>query len=334
MSGQVWQVAADGGYMYSDELSVYLRTAVQPAMRFRQFCDAQDATEAGTGKTYGSGDKFTWNIYSDAEDGGDQLAENAPIPETKFKITQGSLTVTEYGNSVPYTGKLDNLSKHPVQAIINRVLGNDVARTLDGAAFNQFRLTNLKANAASGSSTTNIVVVDSGSVGVTNNVALNKAHVKAISDVMKERNIPAYQANDYFCVSWPTTVRPFKNELENLAQYVDQGFRQIMNGEIGRYEGIRFIEQTHCAKGGAEDSSSYNFRTSDPWNNAASDWAFFMGEDTVAEAIVVPEEMRGKIPGDFGRDKGIAWYYLGGFGIVHSGAANKNSRILLWQSAA
>jgi N4-gp56 family major capsid protein len=334
MSGQVWQVASEGGYMYSDELSVYLRTVVQPAMRFRQYCDAKDATEAGTGKTYGAGDKFTWNVYSDAQDGGDQLVENAPIPETNFRITQGSLTITEYGNSVPYTAKLDNLSLHPVQEVINRVLGNDVAKTLDGAAYNQFRVTNLKVNAASGTSTTDVVVVDTGSIGVTNNIAMNKNHVKAISDVMKERNIPAYQGSDYFCVGWPTTFRTFKNDLEALNQYVDQGFRQIMNGEIGRYEGIRFIEQTHVAKGGAEDSTSYNFRTTDPWNNAKSDWAFFFGEDTVAEAIVVPEEMRGKIPGDFGRDKGIAWYYLGGFGIVHAGAGNKNTRIMNWQSNA
>lgn len=34
-------------------------------------------------------------------------------------------------------------------------------------------------------------------------------------------------------------------------------------------------------------------------------------EDTVAEALVVPEEIRGQIPADFGRAKGIAWYYLG-----------------------
>ena len=30
-------------------------------------------------------------------------------------------------------------------------------------------------------------------------------------------------------------------------------------------------------------------------------------EDTVAEAIAIPEEMRGKIPTDFGRSKGVAW---------------------------
>ena len=29
--------------------------------------------------------------------------------------------------------------------------------------------------------------------------------------------------------------------------------------------------------------------------------------DTVAEAIAVPEEIRGKIPSDYGRSKGVAW---------------------------
>ena len=72
--------------------------------------------------------------------------------------------------------------------------------------------------------------------------------------------------------------------------------------------------------------------TGTAWSETASDWIVFFGEDTVAEAVAVPEEMRGKIPGDFGRDRGIAWYYLGGFGIVHTQAAQ--SRIVIWDSAA
>ena len=59
-----------------------------------------------------------------------------------------------------------------------------------------------------------------------------------------------------------------------------------------------------------------------------------MGEDTVAEAIAVPEEMRGKIPGDYGRSRGVAWYYLGGFGIVHAGSGGDHvqGRIVKWES--
>ena len=65
--------------------------------------------------------------------------------------------------------------------------------------------------------------------------------------------------------------------------------------------------------------------------NAKSDEAYFFGEDTVIEAIVCPPEIRGKLPGDFGRDKGVAWYALEGFAIVHTLAAQ--SRIVKWASA-
>lgn len=85
-------------------------------------------------------------------------------------------------------------------------------------------------------------------------------------------------------------------------------------------------------KGGAMDSTTWNANTgtADAWDQAKSDWIFFMGEDTVAEGIAVPEEMRGKIPSDYGRSKGVAWYYLGGFGLVHTQA--KETRIIKWDS--
>lgn len=331
MAGQVWAVNALGGFMYSDELSNVLRTALQPIVKFRQFCDAKDAMDKGLGR----GDKYNWNVYSDVATGGDQLQENLAMPETNYTVGQQQLTVTELGNSVPYSGKLDNLSKQPVTEIIHKVLKNDAKKTLDGQAFNQFDLTPFKVQAAGGNSATAIVSVTTGSIGVTNNVAFRAAHTKAIVDLMKERNIPPYQGDDYFAIGWPTTFRTLKNDLEALHQYVDQGFVMIMNGEIGRYEGMRFVEQTNVAKGGAEDSATFTFRVADPWNNALSDWIFFFGEDTVAEALVIPEEIRAKIPTDYGRSRGVAWYYLGGFGIVHgpSGSAI-NLRIAKWESQA
>ncbi len=327
---QVWAVNSLGGYMYSDELSDILRTALQPIVRFRQFCDAKDATDKGLGK----GDLFHWNVYSDVEDGGGELQELEAMPETNFVITQGTLTVTEYGNSVPYSGKLDNLSKQPVSEIIHKVLKVDAKKTLDGAAHAQFNATPLTVTPTGGNSTT-AVTFEEGGCTITNNVAMGKDHIKAIVDGMKERNIPPYMNDDYFALAWPTTFRTVKNNLEDIHKYVETGFTKIMNGEIGRYESVRFCEQTNIAKGGAVDSTTWTFRTADPWNNGLSDWAFFFGEDTVAEALVIPEEIRGKIPGDYGRSRGVAWYYLGGFGVVHgpSGDAGQ-ARIAKWESAA
>ena len=47
MAGQLWSVSAEGGFMYSDELSDVLRQQVQPLTKFRQLCDAKDGSEKG-----------------------------------------------------------------------------------------------------------------------------------------------------------------------------------------------------------------------------------------------------------------------------------------------
>src|SRR5574337_1180474 len=133
MAGQIWVTNSLGGYMYSDKLSKVLRFSLQPTVKYRQFCDVKDA--AGQGK--GKGDTYHWNVYSDVATAGTTLTETSTMPVTNFTITQGTLTINEYGNSVPYSGKLDDLSQHPVTEIIQKVLKNDAKKAFDTAAFNQ-----------------------------------------------------------------------------------------------------------------------------------------------------------------------------------------------------
>jgi N4-gp56 family major capsid protein len=307
--------------MYSRQLSNVLRMAVQPLVKFRQFADVRDASQQGKKK----GDIFTWDVFSDVSTPGATLIETNTMPETNFTITQGTLTMSEYGNSVPYSGKLDNLSKFPVQELVQKVLKNDAVKTFDRAAWAQFNQCALRVIASSGTDTASITLYTNGTVTGTNTVAYSNGHAKSIVDTMKERNIPAYIADDYYALAWPTTLRTFKNNLETIHQYSETGFKLIMNGEIGRYENVRYVEQTSVVKGISTDGA-----TGTGWSQNKSDWIFFFGNDTVAEAIATPEEMRGKIPTDYGRSKGVAWYYLGGFGIVHTLASN--CRIVKWDS--
>lgn len=327
---QVWAVSADGGYMYSDELSSVLRQALQPMIRFRQHCDAKDATQKGLH----AGDKFYWNVYSDIANQGGEIDENQAMPESKFTVSQKNLTVTESGNSVPFSLKLDNFSKHDVTEVIHKVLKNDANKAFEIKAHAQFDSTPLTVAPTSGTATDSVTLETTGTCTVTNNVAMRKDHIKAIVSVMKERNIPMFDGMDYYAIAWPSTYDTLRSDLEGIHQYVSEGFRRISNGEIGRYQGVRFLEQTQIPKGGAADSTTWSASTgtADAWNNAKSDWAFFFGEDTVAEAIVIPEELRGKIPTDFGRSKAIAWYAVNGFGLVHDDAAN--ARVIKWDSAA
>jgi hypothetical protein len=330
MTGQVWAVASEGGYLYSDELSKTLRRQVQPLTKFRQLCDAEDGTEKGLNR----GELFNWNVYSNVGTQGRRLAENATMPETGFSILQHSLTVQEAGNSVPYTGKLTNLAQQDVVSIIDKTLKDDARKYFDIEAFLQFKSTPLRVAPGSGNSTTAIELATNGVAPQTNNVALGTGHIKAIGDTMKMRNIAPYIGDDYVSIAEVTTFRGLKNSLETLHQYTETGLAHIFNGEIGKYESFRFIEQTFIPSGGAYDSVTFDpwTRTADAWNNALSSWAFMMGADTVTEAVCVPEEIRAKIPGDYGRSRGIAWYYLGGFGLVHPDATN--ARVMMWDSAA
>lgn len=96
MAGQVWGTDADGGYLYSDELSDDLRVALQPTTKFRQLADAEDFTDKG----YHAGDTVHWDIVTDVATEGTTLTEGTAIPETKFTVYQGTATVDEWGNSV------------------------------------------------------------------------------------------------------------------------------------------------------------------------------------------------------------------------------------------
>jgi hypothetical protein len=223
--------------------------------------------------------------------------------------------------SVPYTGKLETLAEHDIRKIVFQTLKNNANRALDKGAHAQFNNT-LLTYVATGTATYNWT--DNGTPNGANNNAMTTTHVKQIADLMQERNIPVFDGEHYVCIARPTTLRAVKNDLEAAHMYTNEGWNRVMNGENGRYEGIRFISQTNAASEG--------------WSNAKSDAAYFFGADTVTEAVSVPEELRAKIGEDYGRSKGIAWYALLAFGITHADATSaetkKQARIIKWASAS
>ncbi len=312
MAGQLWSAA--NGYMATPTLSEELRNNVQPVSRFTQFCDVEAAI--GTN----NGDQYTWNIYGDVADEASDLtgiAENAAMPEGNYNVTQGSLTMKEFGKAVPYSGKYDDLSEHPVREIANKSLKNHAARTLDKVCATQFDASILTATSTSATAFT--LQDDATFSGVATN-ALTKAHVRQLAVAAEERNIPSFDGENYCMIMRPSVFEPIGLELESVNKYVDEGWGQVITGEKGKYNGVRFTTQTNVASKG--------------WANTGA--AYLFGSDTVTEAVACPLELRGKIADDYGRGKGIAWYYLGNFGITHadqtSAETKAQARIIRWGS--
>lgn len=61
-----------------------------------QFADVRDASQQGQKH----GNTFTWDVVGNVVTAGGTVTETNTMPETNFIITQGTLTVVEYGNSV------------------------------------------------------------------------------------------------------------------------------------------------------------------------------------------------------------------------------------------
>ena len=185
-------------------------------------------------------------------------------------------------NSVPYTKKADLFSKHSMERVIHKVLKNDARKALDSAAHAQFDATVWTVQPDSGTSNTAVQFATDGTFANVTSVEMQKEHVQAIVDELAENDVTPYDGEHYMCIARPGTYRTFKQDLEAISFYVESGFREIKAGEIGRYEGVRFFSQTNIA------SASYT----------ASDQAYFFGADAVTEAIVEPEQIRAKLPGD------------------------------------
>jgi len=328
-AGQLWSVNSLGGFFYSLNLSKELRMGVRATSKFRQFCDVRDAW----GSVTRSGQTFTWDTVPMMPRGSRLLTETNTIPQGQHTILQGTLTMNERGYSVPYTELLEKLSKFSVRQPIMKVLKYDASVDLDCLAHQQFNATPLRVVSTS-SADTAFTLTTNGTATATNTSILSKINVRAIADGMKGRNIPYYSDDNYYCISRPAGLRVLKNDLESVHQYTETGLTMLMNGEIGRYENTRFVEQTTIPTGGAADSTTFDpfTDTGDAWNTAgAGDWAFFFGADTICEAVHTPEEIRAKIPDDYGRSKGVAWYALLGYGITHTNVTQ--ARIVKFDSA-
>jgi hypothetical protein len=333
MAGQLFSVNSLGGHYASLNLSKELRMGVKASVKFRQFASIKDAW----GKVTRSGQTFTWDTVPMLTRASRALVETATIPQGQHTVIQGTLTVNERGFSIPYTEKLEALAMLSVRTPIMKVLKQDAATDLDALAHQQFNATPLRVVSTSSADTAFTLTTNSVATA-TNTTLLSKINARAIVDGMKSRNIPFYNESEYYAIARPAALRLLKSDIESVHQYTETGLKQIMNGEIGRYWETRYVECTGIPAGGAADSTTFDpfTDTGDAWDGSAGDWVFFLGDDTVAEAIHTPEEIRAKVPDDYGRSKGVAWYWMGGYGLAHGfgGANSAQARIVKFDSAA
>lgn len=314
MAGQVWVTDSLGGYLANKRLSKQIRYAAQPMAKFRQFCQVKEAF--GKHKH----DTVVFDKISNLSTAGGTLVETNTMPESNFVIRRGTLVVTEYGNSVPYTGKLEALAEFSVDNATTRVLRDDEAKVIDAAVAAQFTAAEIKyvcsGTAAYALTTDGTATATAGSSGGHGN--LNDYHVKNLVDQLTKYLIPKYDGENYVCIASVNALRGIKDDSNwiNAQRYGDPS--KLFTGEVGKYYGCRFIEENNILSnilGGSYGE------------------AVIFGADAVMEGVALPEEVRAKIATDYGRSKGIAWYALLGFKKIWDYSTDSEGHIIHVTSA-
>jgi N4-gp56 family major capsid protein len=301
MPGQQYSTSSLGGYFSQPYLTDQLRHQAQPEYRFRQFVDAKEAIGRNRGDT------FLFDRAGNVATQGTVLTETNTVPQTQFSVGQGTCVITEYANSIPFTGKLDALGQIQVEPATQQKLRDDMVKALESAAGAQFINTEFIAVA---SSTANVVITTNGTATATATADLTAYNVRAVVDFMKKKLIPKYDGRMYMCVASVSSLSGMHGDTaaggwQDISKYTGEYAKNIFNGEVGNFYGVRFVEETGYFSNTIGSGSTHG-------------QAVFFGSDAVYEMVAIPEEMRTKTSTDYGRDMGLAWYFLGGWKTVWS----------------
>jgi N4-gp56 family major capsid protein len=270
------------------------------------------------------------------EAGGSELVEGVRMEPSALTASQIQITVKEQGKSVAVTELLLNASFDDVMASSSRLLGRHMAQSMDVQARNTLYAPGIPfggGNAVApsvvfgrktnGSTRGSIAPYEYSVAGSASAPGyLSPATIKDAVEVLAGQNIPRL-GDTYVCFVHPSQSRSLRDwpEFIEVTKYAAPG--NFMLGEIGRIYDVVFIETTQVLQGGTgivdvTPGGSIN----DP--TATSYSAMMIGDNAFGQAIALPVELRDGGVIDFGREHGLAWYAIWGFGVI-----THESRVLI-----
>mgnify|MGYP003327046371 FL=1 len=259
---------------------------------------------------------------------GAELTEGTRMEPSALSASQISITVKEQGKAVAVTELLLNASFDDVMASASRLLGRHMAQSMDNQARNILYAagTNFSGTsgvapdvvfgrATNGSVRGSIAPYEYSAAGTAASAAgfLSPATIKDAVERLAGNNIPRL-GDTYVCFVHPSQSRALRDwpEFIEVTKYAAPG--NFMLGEIGRMYDVVFIETTQVAKGLGVTGNT----------NANTYSAIMIGDNAFGHAISLPVELRDGGVIDFGREHGLAWYAIWGFGVI-----THESRIIL-----
>lgn len=309
-----WTYDAPTGTYKQHALSKHIYEATVEDSHFVEFARPVD----GFGKKKGENVTLVrLAVIAEPTDG--TVQESTRIPEDVFALSTISITVSEYGRAVPFTSLAEDLSEFDLENPIQMRLKEQQKLVLDTACATAFKSAKVKYIPTG---TTSGVFDTDGTPSTTATANLNVFHVEVLSDELWDTyRAPRYAGDDYVCIARTLALRGIKRDTQWEAWKVYTTPEAKATGEVGKIEGVRFIQTNHNNALGKKGSGS-----------VLGEFVVF-GQDAVALAEVQTPELRAAIPMDFGRSKSVCWYGILAFGIIWDTANAGEARIIHGTSA-
>ena len=304
-----------------------------PVLRFEQF--AVKKTELGVMPGLTVNFMRYTNLTVDQSTGA-TLTEGTRMEPTALSASQIQITVSERGQAISVTELLLNASFDDVMASSSRLLGRHMAQSMDIEARNTLYAAGIPFGGGSAvapsvtfgrtklaGARTTVSPYDGGTIGTVDEPGyLSPTTIKDAVETLASENIPRL-GDTYVCFVHPSQSRSLRDwpEFIEVTKYAAPG--NFMLGEIGRLYDVVFIETTQVTQGlttPLEDITALdaNSSASGVQPLATGYNAIMIGDNSFGQAIALPVELRDGGVIDFGREHGLAWYAIWGFGVITS----------------
>jgi len=311
MATQTWEFDAPTGAYKDHKISSKVFKAAIAQTKVMQFVPD---VEGGFGENMGESVALirAANIASPTSA---VLEETLEIPEDPFSISTSSITLQEIGRKVVWTRRASQRAPFDMPEVVVDKLRDQLSLELDRLAIAAFTGAQIKAIPDGEASLT---FDTDGTASTAATVNLNYFHVEQLRDYLFSTiHSPTFEGDEFFGLVSTKGLRGLKQDpkFEVWNRYTTP--ENKANGEVGKIEGIRFIEINNT-----------NVLSATLGTGSVLGEGVFFGRDAVRMAAAVPPEIFREIPTDGGRRNVAGWYGDIGFGEVFPTSNDGEARIL------
>lgn len=288
--------------------------ALRDEMYFDQFAEVQATNATNPGAT------VTFTIFQNMAAATTPLGEAEDVTPVALSDSQVSVTLNEYGNATVTTAKLRATSFIPVDPVAANAVGYNAGLSIDTVA---------RTAAQAGD---NVIYATGGATDPTARTEVNTDDLLTANDIRKvvaqlrKANVPTI-GGSYVAMIHPDVSYDFRSNTDAAAWRTPANYVNpagIYNGEIGLFEGVRFIESPRAPLFSNASNNSGSSGTIDVYGTLV------MGRQALAKGISLggeygaqPSIVYGTVTDILQRFRPVGWKHFVGYAVFRQEALRR-----------